>query len=152
MANLFTVLDNLHQILSTNLPSDVTVVDGPKPSGNYKNKIVFVGYVAGDADFDTLSSTANQDWHAVGRLTREENLTVNCTAVVTYGGKTFPEVRAIAQDLFLNIESTLVSNRTLNLPPPARAHISQYQLFQASRDRGVVAQMPFDVSVFTYTN
>ena len=61
----------------------LTVWDGPIVSGDYSDA-VYIGYDA-DPDGEFRAATTNQEWAALGRRIRNEDLQIVCAAVVLFG-------------------------------------------------------------------
>lgn len=125
----------------------VTVWDGPAVTALDAPLALYVGLH--DPDSDTIAPAADsvQDWGAIGKLGRNETITVHCCAEAWAGTDDMAAVRASVTGIVAAVEQVMQSDSTQfggNIQYPAPG-ITALALLQNSTQQGAVARVQFDL-------
>lgn len=148
MTNLNTAVTNAYTTLRDGLADDVRVYDGPTLTGDFQNKMVFVGYT-GESEFDLETARAAHEWAGSGGNAIHETLDIHCTALAWYPNQPPAYCRERLDAIMDDIESLLSGSPNLGLGSPERSILRNYRFFQEPTDQGMQARMTFDISVFS---
>ncbi|MGW5259693.1 hypothetical protein ACWEQG_01880 [Microbispora sp. NPDC004025] len=126
----------------------VSVVDGPPVTNNPLHEAVFIGY-DGDPDGEGQAAEDAQTWAGIGARSRDETIQITGAVVVWRGSTKVRPVRQRAYELFGVVEDVLRADPSIGLPPPTVAEIASGGLYQAQRQSGIEARVPFLIKVQT---
>jgi len=142
---LVTLFSNANTLGTATPP--VTIYDGPQVSGLDPFLKLYVGI----ADPDTADESAydsNQAWAALGRLGRNETVTIHCCAEAWSGSDDVKTVRASCTAITAAVEALLQADTSqfggnVLYPDPGMANISSPQT--TSTGTGARVRQPFDL-------
>ncbi len=125
----------------------VTVYDGPATTGLDAPLKLFVGLTDPDSDAIEPAAESVQDWSALGRLGRDETITIRCVAEAWAGTDDMRTVRVAAAGIAAAVEQVMQSDSTQfggNVLYPAPG-ITGLALLQNNTQQGAVARVAFDL-------
>jgi hypothetical protein len=128
----------------------VTVYDGPPTTGLDDKLVLYVGLSDPDNAAAEPAADSAQDWGALGRLGRNETVTVHCCAEAWFGTDDMKTVRVAATGIVAAVEQVMQADTTQfggNVLYPAPG-ITALALLQNNTDRGAMARVAFDL-IFT---
>ena len=126
----------------------VTVYDGPATTGLDAQLKLFVGLHDPDSGGAEPAAESQQDWAAIGRLGRNEEITIHCCAEAWAGTDDLKTVRVAATGIVAAVETLMQSDTTqfggnVLFPDPG---ITQLALLQNNTPQGAVARLAFDLT------
>ena len=126
----------------------VTVYDGPAVAGLDAPLKLFVGLHDPDSTGAEPAADSSQTWAALGRLGRDEQITIHCCAEAWAGTDDMATVRTAATGIVAAVEQVMQADTTqfggnALFPDPG---ITALQLLQNSTQQGAVARVAFDLS------
>jgi hypothetical protein len=125
----------------------VTVFDGPPTTGLDAPLKLFVGLSDPDNPAAEAAAESQQDWSALGRLGRDETITVHCCAEAWAGTDDMKTVRVAATGIVAAVETVMQADSTQfggNVLYPAPG-ITGLALLQNNTQQGAVARVAFDL-------
>lgn len=125
----------------------VTVFDGPAVTGLDAPLKLFVGLSDPDSGGAEPAADSSQEWAALGRLGRNEMITIHCCAEAWAGTDDLKTVRVAATGIVAAVEQLMQSDTTqfggnVLFPEPG---ITGLSLLQNTTQQGAVARMAFDL-------
>lgn len=131
-------------------PGTVTVFDGPPTTELDPPLALYVGLPDPDNPAAEMAADSVQSWGAIGRLGRNETMTIHCCAQAWAGTDDLKTLRVAATGIVAAVEVLMQSDTTQfggNVLYPAPG-ITAIALSQNNTDRGAIARVAFDL-VFT---
>jgi hypothetical protein len=125
----------------------VTVYDGPAVTGLDAPLKLFVGLADPDSTAAEPAAESQQDWSALGRLGRDETVTIHCCAEAWAGTDDMKTVRVAATGIVAAVETVMQADSTQfggNVLYPAPG-ITGLALLQNNTQQGAVARVAFDL-------
>lgn len=140
--NLFTGAATLGQATPP-----VTVFDGPQTTELDPPLALYIGLPDPDNPAAETAAGFTQEWAALGRLGRNETITIHCCAQAWSGADDVRTVRLAVTGITSAVEVLLQADTTqfggnVLYPMPGFASGS---LSQNNTDRGAIARIPFDL-------
>ena len=128
-------------------PATVTVFDGPATTGLDAHLKLFVGLADPDNPGVEAAAASSQTWAALGRLGRDEMITIHCCAEAWAGTDDLKTVRTSVTGIVAAVEQVMQADTTqfggnALFPDPG---ITALVLMQNNGDRGAVARLAFDL-------
>ncbi len=125
----------------------VTVFDGPATTELDPGLALYVGLSDPDNPAAELAAHSVQSWGAIGRLGRDEMITVHCCAQAWAGTDDMRTVRVAATGITAAVEALMQADTTgfggnVLFPDPG---ITGLQLLQNNTQAGAVARVAFDL-------
>jgi hypothetical protein len=125
----------------------VTVYDGPATTGLDAPLKLFVGLHDPDSAAAEEAAGSQQAWAALGRLGRDETVTIHCCAEAWAGTDDLKTVRTSVTGIVAAVEQVMQADTTqfggnALFPDPG---ITALVLMQNNGDRGAVARLAFDL-------
>lgn len=125
----------------------VTVFDGPATTGLDAQLKLFVGLQDPDSDTAEAAASSVQEWAALGRLGRNEEITIHCCAEAWAGTDDMATVRTSVTGIVAAVEQVMQSDSTqfggnVLFPDPG---ITGLVLLQNNTQQGAVARVAFDL-------
>jgi hypothetical protein len=125
----------------------VTVFDGPATTGLDAQLKLFVGLHDPDNPAAEAAADSSQAWAALGRLGRDEMITIHCCAEAWAGTDDLKTVRVSVTGIVAAVEQLMQSDTTAFggnalFPDPG---ITTLQLAQNNTQQGAVARLAFDL-------
>lgn len=126
----------------------VTVYDGPVTTGLDAPLKLFVGLADPDNEAAELGSESQQSWAALGRLARDETVTIHCVAEAWSGVDDVATVRAQLTAITAAVEALMQADTTqfggnVLFPDPG---FTTGALSQNNTSKGVIARQVFDLT------
>jgi hypothetical protein len=126
----------------------VTVFDGPATTGLDAPLKLFVGLHDPDAGGAEGAADSQQEWAAIGRLGRNEMISVHCCAEAWAGTDDLKTVRVAATGIVAAVETLMQADTSqfggnVLFPDPG---ITQLALLQNNTQQGAVARVAFDLN------
>lgn len=126
----------------------VTVYDGPPTTGLDAPLKLYVGLSDPDNPNAEAAADSQQSWAALGRLGRDEMISIHCCAEAWAGTDDMATVRASATGIVASVEQVMQSDTTqfggnALFPDPG---ITSLALLQNNTQTGAVARVTFDLS------
>jgi hypothetical protein len=142
---LVTLFTNAATIGAATPP--VTVYDGPPTTGLDAPLKLFVGLLDPDSPTAEPAAESVQSWAAIGRLGRDETITIHCAAEAWAGTDDMRTVRVAALGIVAAVETLCQADTTqfggnVLFPDPGIAAIA---LLQNNTQTGAVARAAFDL-------
>ena len=125
----------------------VTVYDGPPTTGLDDSLKLFVGLTDPDSPGAEAAAESRQDWSALGRLGRDEQITIHCCAEAWAGTDDMATVRTAVTGIVAAVEQVMQADTTQfggNVLYPAPG-ITGIALLQNNTQQGAVARAAFDL-------
>jgi hypothetical protein len=125
----------------------VTVYDGPATTGLDAPLKLFVGLADPDNAAAEAAAESRQDWAALGRLGRDEEITIHCCAEAWAGTDDMATVRTSATGIVAAVEQVMQADTSQfggNVLYPAPG-ITSLALLQNNTQQGAVARVAFDL-------
>jgi hypothetical protein len=125
----------------------VTVYDGPPTTGLDAPLKLFIGLSDPDSSAAEPAAESVQDWSALGRLGRDETVTIHCCAEAWAGTDDMKTVRVAATGIVAAVETVMQADTSQfggNVLYPAPG-ITGQALLQNNTDRGAIARVAFDL-------
>jgi hypothetical protein len=128
----------------------VTVSDGPATTELDPPLMLFVGLTDPDNQGLEAAAESQQDWSAMGRLGRNETITIHCCAQAWAGTDPMQSQRVAAYGIVAAVEAVMQADSTqfggnVLYPSPG---ITALALTQNNTSIGAIARVAFDL-VFT---
>jgi hypothetical protein len=125
----------------------VTVLDGPAVTGLDAPLKLFVGLSDPENPSAERAAESTQEWAALGRLGRNEEITIHCCAEAWAGTDDLKTVRVAATGIVASAEQVLQADTTqfggnVLFPDPG---ITGLALLQNTTQQGAVARVAFDL-------
>jgi len=125
----------------------VTVYDGPATTGLDAQLKLFVGLHDPDSGGAEEAAAFTQSWAALGRLGRDEEITIHCCAEAWAGTDDLKTVRVAVTGIVAAVETLMQSDTTqfggnALFPDPG---ITAGVLMQNNTQQGAVARQAFDL-------
>jgi len=126
----------------------VTVLDGPATTELDPPLALWVGLPDPDNPAAETAADFTQAWAAIGRLGRDEIITIHCCAQAWSGADDVKTVRLAVTGITSAVETLMQADTTqfggnVLFPAPGFASGS---LTQNNTDRGAIARIPFDLT------
>lgn len=126
----------------------VTVYDGPPVTGLDAPLKLYVGLTDPDSQGAETAADSVQTWAALGRLGRDEMITIHCCAEAWAGTDDMAAVRVSATGIVAAVEQVMQSDTTqfggnALFPDPG---ITNLALLQNATQTGAVARVTFDLT------
>jgi hypothetical protein len=126
----------------------VTVYDGPATTGLDAPLKLFVGLNDPDATTAEPAADSQQTWAALGRLGRDEMITIHCCAEAWAGTDDLKTVRVSATGIVAAVEQLMQADTSqfggnVLFPDPG---ITGLALLQNNTQQGAVARVTFDLT------
>jgi hypothetical protein len=124
----------------------VTVYDGPTTTGLDAPLKLFVGLADPDNDAAELGAESQQEWAAIGRMARNETVTIHCVAEAWAGTDAAQPIRAQVTGIVAAVEALMQADTTqfggnVLFPDPGFTAGALSQ----NNDNGFIARMTFDL-------
>lgn len=126
----------------------VTVFDGPVTTALDPQLSLWVGLPDPDNPAAETAADFTQTWAALGRLGRNETITIHCCAQAWSGADDVKTVRLAVTGITSAVEVLMQSDSSQfggNVLYPAPGFASG-SLSQNNTDRGAIARIPFDLT------
>src|SRR5215469_93836 len=128
----------------------VAVYDGPAVSDNDPPLKLFVGLADPDLEGHLPAGTSQQAWGALGRLGRNETVTVQCCAEAWSGVNSMQTIRDAAYGIVAAVEGVMQADTTqfggnALYPLPGS---SNHQLSHGPHPEGLLVRISFDLVFF----
>ena len=125
----------------------VTVYDGPPTTALDAPLALYVGLTDPDSDAAEPAADSVQAWAALGRLGRDETITVHCCAEAWSGVDDIATLRTSATGIVAAVEQVMQADTTqfggnILFPDPG---ITGLALLQNNTQTGAVARLAFDL-------
>lgn len=125
----------------------VTVYDGPPTTAQDAFLKLYVGLSDPDNPAAAPAADSVQEWGAIGRLGRNEMITVHCVAEAWAGTDDMATVRTSATQIVASVEQVMQADTTqfggnVLFPDPG---ITGLALLQNNTQAGAVARVAFDL-------
>jgi hypothetical protein len=125
----------------------VTVYDGPPTTALDAQLALYVGLADPDSTAVEPAAESVQEWGAIGRLGRNETITIHCCAEAWAGTDDMRTVRVAATGIVAAVEQVMQADTTqfggnVLFPNPGVAAIG---LLQNNTQTGAVARVVFDL-------
>lgn len=125
----------------------VTVYDGPATTGLDAPLKLFVGLADPDSDAGELGAESQQEWAALGRMARNETVTIHCVAEAWAGTDAVQPVRAQVTAITSAVEALMQADSTqfggnVLFPDPG---FTAGALTQNNTTEGVIVRQVFDL-------
>ena len=125
----------------------VTVYDGPATTGLDAPLKLFVGLSDPDNPGTEPAAESQQEWASLGRLGRNETITIHCCAEAWAGTDDLKTVRVSATGIVAAVETVMQADSTqfggnVLFPAPGVAGLA---LLQNNTDKGAIARVAFDL-------
>lgn len=129
----------------------VTVYDGPAVTELDPPLKLYVGLNDPDAAGGENAYDSNQSWASLGRLARNEDLTIHCCSEAWSGADDIPAVRASCTAITAAVEVLMQSDTSqfggnVLYPNPGMTNASSPQNEQTGK--GVIVRQAFDLAFF----
>ena len=126
----------------------VTVYDGPPTTALDDKLVLYVGLADPDNAAAEAAADSVQEWGAIGRLGRNETVTVHCCAEAWSGTDDMRTVRVSATGIVAAVEQLMQADTTqfggnALFPDPG---ITALALLQNNTQTGAVARVAFDLT------
>ena len=126
----------------------VTVFDGPATTGLDAQLKLFVGLHDPDSDTAEPAASSVQEWAALGRLGRNEEITIHCCAEAWAGTDDLATVRTSVTGIVAAVEQVMQADTTqfggnVLYPNPGLTNVSSPQ--NSDTGKGVIVRQPFDL-------
>jgi hypothetical protein len=126
----------------------VTVYDGPATTGLDAPLKLFIGLADPDSTTPERAAESTQTWAALGRLGRDEMVTIHCCAEAWAGSDDLATVRTSVTGITAAVEVLMQSDTTqfggnALFPDPG---ITNLVLLQNNTQTGAVARLAFDLT------
>jgi hypothetical protein len=126
----------------------VTVYDGPPTTGLDAKLALYVGLADPDNAGAEPAADSVQEWGAIGRLGRNETVTVHCCAEAWAGTDDMRTTRLSATGIVAAVEQVMQADTTqfggnVLFPDPG---ITALALLQNNTQTGAVARVAFDLT------
>jgi hypothetical protein len=144
---LFTLFNSSVLLGAAPAPGTVTVYDGPPTTALDAPLALYVGLADPDNDGAELAAESVQEWGALGRLGRNETITIHCCAEAWAGTDDMRTVRLSATGIVAAVEQVMQADTTQfggNVLFPAPG-ITALALSQNNTQTGAVARVTFDL-------
>jgi hypothetical protein len=125
----------------------VTVYDGPPTTALDDKLALYVGLADPDNEGAEAAADSQQEWGAIGRLGRNETVTVHCCAEAWSGTDDMRTVRVSATGIVAAVEQVMQADTTqfggnALFPDPG---ITALALLQNNTQTGAIARVAFDL-------
>ena len=125
----------------------VTICDGPLDTDLDAFLKLYVGWTDPDNLAGEPAGITQQTWAAIGRMGRNEQVTIHCCAEAWSGADTIQAVRLAVTGITAAVETLMQSDTTqfggnVLFPDPGLTNVS---LVQNDTDRGALARQTFDL-------
>ena len=142
---LVTLFQNASTLGQASPP--VTVFDGPATTGLDAQLKLFVGLSDPDSGSAEIAASSVQEWAALGRLGRNETITIHCCAEAWAGTDDLATVRTSVTGIVAAVETLMQADTTqfggnALFPDPG---ITGLMLMQDNTQQGAVARLAFDL-------
>jgi hypothetical protein len=126
----------------------VTVYDGPPTTALDDKLALYVGLADPDNEGAEAAADSQQEWGAIGRLGRNETVTVHCCAEAWSGTDDMRTVRVSATGIVAAVEQVMQADTTqfggnALFPDPG---ITALALLQNNTQTGAIARVAFDLT------
>lgn len=127
----------------------VLVLDGPTVTGDPAPLALWVGL--DDPDNATTGATAalsTQDWAGLGRMAKNEVLTIHCTAQAWSGDDSIRNMRQAAAAIVSAVEAIVLADATLGgaVTVPGNASVTDAEWRQQGSTRGAMVRVTFVIT------
>ena len=145
LSYLFTLFSNSALLGQATPP--VTVYDGPPTTALDAPLALYVGLTDPDSTAAEEAATSVQEWAAIGRLGRNETITIHCCAQAWSGADDIAAVRTSVTAIVAAIEQVMQADSTqfggnVLFPDPG---ITNQALWQNNTQAGPFARVTFDL-------
>ena len=144
LVNLFTSAATLGAAAA---PNTVTIFDGPATTLLDAPLKLYVGWTDPDNPNGEPGADSQQTWAALGRLGRDETVTIHCCAEAWSGSDTIQTQRVACTGITAAVEVLMQSDTTqfggnVLFPDPGLTNVS---LPQNNTDHGALVRQTFDL-------
>lgn len=127
----------------------VSVIDGPAVTADPGLLALWVG--VGDIDPATgapVTASSTQQWAALGRMARNEQLTIYCTAQAWSGSDDVRTLRVAAAAIVSAVEDLVRGDASLGgvVSTPGNAAVTAANWQQGPTQRGMAARVTFEIT------
>lgn len=125
----------------------VSVYDGPATTEESPQLVLYVGLSDPDADGGQEAAASTQEWAAIGRMGRNEGITVHCCAEAWSGTDDARTARLAVYGITAAVEALLQADSTQfggNVLFPAPGY-AEGNLWQNNTTAGAIARVPFNL-------
>ena len=125
----------------------VTIFDGPATTELDPGLALYVGLTDPDSESAEEAAAFTQQWAALGRLGRDEMITIHCCAEAWAGTDDLKTVRTSVTGIVAAVEQLMQSDSTQfgGNALFADPGITALQLLQNNTQQGAVARLAFDL-------
>lgn len=146
LVNLFTTAATLGAAAA---PNTVTIFDGPVTTELDPPLALFVGLADPDATTGQNAYDSSQAWASLGRLARNESLTIHCCAQAWSGADDVKTVRDACNGITAAVETLMQSDTTsfggnVLFPDPGMTNVAAPQ--NNDTGKGVIVRQSFDLA------
>lgn len=144
---LFSLFTNAATLGAAPDPGKVTVYDGPPTTELDPFLKLFVGWTDPDSDGAESGAESQQEWAALGRMARNETVTIHCCAEAWSGVDDARTVRVActgitaAAEVLMQADTTQFGGNVL-FPDPGLTNVATPQL---NTSKGMRVQQTFDL-------
>lgn len=144
---LVTLFTNASTLGAAAAPNTVTIFDGPQVTELDAPLKLYVGWTDPDNLSGEAGADSQQSWGALGRLGRNEQVTIHCCAEAWTGLDAIQTARLAVTGITAAVEVLMQSDTTqfggnVLFPDPGLTNVS---LPQNSTDKGALARQTFDL-------
>jgi hypothetical protein len=147
LAYLVTLFTNAATLGQATPP--VNVIDGPKVTADPGPLALWVGVQDIDAAAGQVKAAdSTQDWAALGRMARNEDLTIYCLAQAQSGSDDVAPLRAAAAAIMAAAEDLVRADASLGgvVSTPGNAAVTSEEWTQGPTAQGFAARVMFDIT------
>jgi hypothetical protein len=142
LINLFTTAATIGQATPP-----IAVYDGPVTTEAADQLILYVGLSDPDGEDAQPAGQFTQEWGAIGRLGRNETITIHCCAEAWAGTDPVQSMRVAVTGIVAAVEAVCQADTTqfgglVLFPAPG---ITSGTLLQNNTSKGAIAQLAFDL-------
>ena len=132
-------------------PATVTVFDGPATTGLDAHLKLFVGLADPDNPGVEAAAASSQTWAALGRLGRDEMITIHCCAEAWAGTDDLATVRHSAFAILAAVEAAVRADTFFGGNGQAMPGVTGAELIQNTTEAGAFARVRFQVQFRSFT-
>lgn len=124
------------------------VFDGPGVTDNTLTDYVIIGVADPDSESVAEAATSQQSWPWLGHVVRDETIVVHCVAVSWNGDLDQKKARDSVFSMVGNLTTAIQNDPTYGVSGVLYVQgITSMSLHQLQDRKGVIAFLPFDVTV-----
>jgi hypothetical protein len=143
---LFTSASSLAAVPFSGTAYQVSVLDGPAVTDESRPLSLFVGWTDPDATGGESGAESSQEWAAIGRMARNETVTIHCCAEAWSGSTSVQAARLACTSITAAVEALMQADTTqfggnVLFPDPGITNMSLPQ----DNSSAVIVRQSFDL-------